>query len=80
MSLNDFRIINGEKKGFCLWKFHVVFMFILFHRTLRSAVTMSWTHTLKIWSQRESETLHLLCFTYIFTLYTCFMHSMCSDG
>ncbi len=82
MSLNDFRIINGKKSFLSLEISHrfLVFMFILFHRTLRSAVMMSWMHTLKIWSQRESETLHLLCFTYIFTLYTCFMHPMCSDG
>ncbi len=73
-SLNDFRIINGKKSLEMSHSF-LVFMFILSHRTLRSAVTMSWTHTLKIWSQRESETLHLLCFTYIFTLYT--RHAFC---
>lgn len=53
---------------------------ILFRRTLRSAVTMSWMPTLKIWSQRESETLHLLCFTFISTLHLCFMHTKSSSG
>lgn len=43
---------------------------ILFHRTLRSAVMMSWTPTLKIWSQRESETLHLRIIL-ILTPYIC---------